>query len=742
MTFSDADWSLTNYGNTNATATQNVNGFSGTCRRVVHPLRGLAAIRAFHKYLPASATLDRANGEVVSIDFSIKAKFINGVGIVGHSIGRHQRRRHRRRFRLRHLRPRVRRAQSPLTLGRIASLTIETGRARCVAPGLFLRPRQAPLAAPRLSHHPVSSSDHTEFHPRSHDLKLFLLMLALCFELADFSAAAQSPRVEVVVSDHLSSTPLDGRVLLMISTSGDQEPRFQISEGVKSQQIFGVDAEGFAPGKPVVIDSAALGYPVESLASIPAGDYFVQALLHKYETFKRSDGHIVKLPMDRGEGQHWNRAPGNLYSTPVKVHFDATSAAPIRVTLDKEIPAIEPPKDTKYIKHIRIQSKLLTDFWGRPMHLGAVVLLPIGFDEHPEARYPLVLNHGHFESTFGEFREAPPDPNLKPEYSERFKMDGYNIIQQQLAHQFFLDWTGPDFPRFVIIKVQHANPFYDDSYAVNSANLGPYGDAIMTELLPVIEKQFRCIGEGWSRFTYGGSTGGWEALAVQMFYPDQFNGCFAACPDPIDFRAYGTVDIYKDQNAYFTQGPWARVPRPATRDGRGVATSSLEETNRRELVLGTHSRSGDQWDIWEAVYSPVGPDGYPARIWDKRTGVVDPKVAAFWKENYDLRHILERDWQLLAPKLKGKIHIYAGTMDNYFLNNAVVLMEGFLNKTNPPYAGLVDYGCNAEHCWNGDHFNPNAVSRLRYHQMYVDKMLKRMEETAPKGSDLTSWRYH
>ncbi|MGH7243651.1 MAG: alpha/beta hydrolase-fold protein [Phycisphaerales bacterium] len=569
-----------------------------------------------------------------------------------------------------------------------------------------------------------------------------MILSAVSAALLFVSCSWAAPlRFEVAIADQFGAKPLDGRVLLMISTSGDQETRFQISEGVKSQQIFGVDAEGFTSTMPVFIDADALGYPVESLASIPAGDYFVQALLHKYETFKRADGFTVKLPMDRGEGQHWNRAPGNLYSMPVKVHVDPASATPIRITLDKEIPPIALPKDTKYIKHIRMQSKLLTDFWGRPMELGAVVLIPKGFDEHPDARYPLVINHNHFESTFGEFREEPPDPNLKPEYSERFKMDGYNVLQQQLSHQLFLDWTSEDFPRFVIIKIQHANQFYDDSYAVNSANLGPYGDAIMTELLPAIEKQFRCIGEGWSRFTYGGSTGGWEALAVQFFYPDQFNGCFAACPDPIDFRAYGSVDIYKDKNAYFVQGPWTRQPRPATRDGKGVVTSTLEETNRRELVLGTHSRSGDQWDIWEAVFSPVGPDGYPARIWDKRTGVIDPKVAAYWKEHFDLRNILESDWSVLAPKLQGKIHIYCGTMDNYFLNNAVVLMEDFLKKTNPPYEGLVDYECNAEHCWNGDHANPNGVSRLRYHQLYVETMVKRMQATAPKGADLTSWRY-
>jgi hypothetical protein len=546
----------------------------------------------------------------------------------------------------------------------------------------------------------------------------------------------------VSIADRLGAEPLDGRVLLMLSTSDEKEPRFLISEGVKSQQVFGVDAEGLGPGKTVTIDVAALGYPLETLAAVPAGEYVVQALLHVYETFHRADGHVVRLPMDRGEGQHWNLAPGNLYSAPRKIRVDPASAEPIRLVLDQQIPPIEAPKDTKYVKHIRIQSKLLTAFWGRPMHLGAVVLLPKGFDEHPEARYPLMLNHGHFEATFQEFREEPPDPDLKPEYSERFRLEGYNRIQQECAHEFYKEWIGPDFPRVVVVKVQHANPFYDDSYAVNSANLGPYGDAIMTELLPFVEKEFRCIGQGWARFTYGGSTGGWEALAVQMFYPDEFNGCFAACPDPIDFRAYGTVNIYEDTNAYYSQGPWNRVVRPAMRDRHGLMTSTLEETNRREMVIGTHSRSGDQWDIWEAVFSPVGADGYPARIWDKRSGAINPEVAAYWREHYDLRFILERDWAKLGPRLAGKIHLYCGTMDNYFLNNAVVLMEEFLRRaSSPPFGGVVDYECGAEHCWNGDHTRPNAISRLRYNQMYLDLILKRIAATAPPGADVTSWRY-
>jgi hypothetical protein len=414
----------------------------------------------------------------------------------------------------------------------------------------------------------------------------------------------------------------------------------------------------------------------------------------------------------------------------------------IKITLTEKIPPIPDPKDTKYIKHIKIKSKLLTEFWGRPMHLGACVLLPEGFDEHPEARYPLVVNHGHFPYTFSGFQETPPDPDLKTTYSERFQWEAYNKTVQEYAYKFYKDWTSQDFPRMVIIKIQHANPYFDDSYAVNSANLGPYGDAITYELIPCIEKKFRCLGEGWARFLYGGSTGGWEALATQVFYPDEYNGCYAACPDPIDFRAYGIVNIYEQKNAYYVDSPWKRTTKPGRRNYLGEISSTLEEMNHRELALGTNSRSGDQWDIWQAVYSPVGEHGYPKPIWDKLTGDIDHSVAEYWRENYDLRYILQRDWKTLGPKLKGKIHIYCGDMDNYYLNNAVYYMEEFLESTKDPYYdGVVDYGDRAEHCWNGDHTRPNAISRLRYHQMFIPKILERILKTAPSGADLKSWRY-
>ena len=283
-----------------------------------------------------------------------------------------------------------------------------------------------------------------------------------------------------------------------------------------------------------------------------------------------------------------------------------------------------PKTDTEFVRHIRIRSELLSRFWGRDVFLGAHILLPKGFDAHPQARYPLMVFHGHYPDDISEFRTTPPDPNLKPDYSERFHLAGYNRIQQQEAYAFYQKWISADFPRFLVVEIEHANPYFDDSYAVNSANLGPYGDAINKELIPEIERRFRAIGEGWARFTYGGSTGGWEALATQVFYPDMYNGAFAACPDPIDFRAYTIINLYKDTNAYTLTGEASSVERPAFRNYLGEIFATQRDANYMELAQGDHSRSGGQYDIWQAVFSPVGADGYPKPIFDKVTGAIDP----------------------------------------------------------------------------------------------------------------------
>ena len=558
-------------------------------------------------------------------------------------------------------------------------------------------------------------------------------------------AAGSAQTITVRFPASRSATPLDGRLLLLLSNDPGEEPRMQIDDTPKSQMVFGVTVVGWRPGESLAIDDTAQGYPRARLKDVPPGEYTVQAVLNIYETFHRSDGKTVKLAPDRGEGQHWNLAPGNLLSKPRLVHI-GPAAPPIAVLLEDVIPPINPEPETKYIRHIRIQSTLLTKFWGRPVDLSAIVLVPEGYDSHPRAHYPLIVFHDHFVTGFNDFRETPPDPDLKPDYSERFHLAGYNRVQLEEAYKNYQAWIAPGTPRVLVVKLQHANPFYDDSYAVNSSNLGPYGDAIESELIPAVERQFRGIGQGWARFVYGGSTGGWESLAVQIFYPRHYNGAFVACPDPVDFHAYMTVDLYGQDNMFFIPGANKNIEQPAMRDYLGHTLISMRDNIAYEAALGDRGRSGEQFDIWQAVFSPTAEDGYPQPIFDKRTGAIDHNTAEYWRGHYDLNAILQRDWTTLGPYLQGKIHLYVGSDDTYFLNNAVYLMEDFLKQTGTPghgvpYQGEVRYGPRAEHCWNGDPEHPNWYSRLHYSQMFLPQIMARIQDTAPAGADLTSWRY-
>jgi len=560
-------------------------------------------------------------------------------------------------------------------------------------------------------------------------------------------------RIEVSLPDGGAPGALDGRLLLFVSTlpaDAKPEPRFQVNERDETQQVFGVDVEGWTRGTTRRLGEDANGYPLLRLSEIPPGEYTVQALLHAYETFHRADGHVVKLPADRGEGQNMGRAPGNRYSLPRRVRIG--DGGTVRLVLDQVIPPIPRPKDTRYVKHVELRSERLSRFWGRPVSLGAVVVLPEGWHDHPEQRYPLAIFHGHFQPTYEEMREEPPDPALPPVDLEGLRIHcpnghegalctryGYERLVQERAHAFFRTWTSPGFPRAIVLVVQHANPYYDDSYAVNSENLGPYGDAITHDLVPEVERRFRGLGP-WARALYGGSTGGWESLAAQVLYPDAYNGAWAACPDPVDFRHYITIDLYADENAFRSSGPWRTTPRAGSRDYLGRVRSTVEQESRLELALGTRSRSGGQWDAWEAVFSPVGPDGYPRRIFDKSTGVIDREVAASWKARFDLVHILRRDWATLGPKLRGKLHLSVGLSDNFFLNDAVYRAEEFLSTASPPADAEFVYGARDEHCFSGDTANFNAVSRLTYTERLLPRMAEWWARTAPPGTDVSGWR--
>jgi len=547
-----------------------------------------------------------------------------------------------------------------------------------------------------------------------------------------FLSAASSPanptppgiRFEISFPSSLRAEPADGRVFVIVSRRAQPEPRLQFGKSggqYASTPFFGEDVEGLAPGARAVVDARATGYPLQSLSELPAGDYYVQALLNIYTTFHRADGHVVALHDDQWEGQDFPISPGNLYSEPRRIHLDPSSAATISFLLDRKIPPIEIPRDTAWVKRFRFESPLLSKFWGRPIFIGATVLLPKDYDKDPDVFYPVNYEQGHFSlkapGGFGEKAETSPDA------TEREKR------RAQHVRDFTRAWESGETPRMLYVTFQHPTPYYDDSYAIDSPNNGPYGQAILTELIPYIERHFRAIPEPWARILSGGSTGGWESLALQIFHPDFFGGTFSYCPDPVDFHYFELVNIYDWENAWYRKDEWRQTPISAERQPDGLVLSTMKEQLAYERAMGTGGRSGEDWDCWQAVYGPVGASGYFQPLFDPSTGDIDHGAAAYWREHTDLTAYLKRRWKEIGPSLVGKIHIWTGDMDTYYLNDAVHLLEAYLDTTeSPAWGGSIVYGPREPHCWTGP---ASLVERLRAMSDYATA-------SAPRSASGTS----
>jgi len=541
----------------------------------------------------------------------------------------------------------------------------------------------------------------------------FLIILVLSWGLFPVQTSSQQIasklKFEISFPAYVHAKPITGRVFVMISRNNDREPRLQAGSWSRSVPFFGIDVEQLKPGETVVIDENVLGYPSKCLCDIPKGDYYVQGLVNIYTKFHRSDGHVIWAHMDQWEGQQFNRSPGNLHSEVKYTHLDPGAGYIVKLNLDKVIPPIEVPEDTKWVKRVKIKSELLSEFWGHPIYIGATILLPKGYDEHPNVHYPVYYNQGHF--------------SLR------------NPLGFNEGNEIYETWISEDLPRMFVVTFQHPCPYFDDSYAVNSANCGPYGDALVNELISYLEKKFRMIKEPWARVLAGGSTGGWESLAVQLFYPDFFGGSWPHYPDPIDFNYYILTNIYKDKNAFYVESDngWMKYTRPFQRDTHGQMQVTMQQISQMEAVLGSKGRSGQQLDIWQAVYGPVGEDGYPMDIWDKLTGEIDHEIAEYFKK-YDLVHYVKTNWSWLGPKLVGKLHISCGDMDNYYLNEAVYELEEFLENTKDPYyAGSFKYGRpRKRHGWSP--YDRNSLELIRV-------MAAHIRNNAPAGVDTSVWNY-
>lgn len=552
---------------------------------------------------------------------------------------------------------------------------------------------------------------------------IFKISLLIFSVLAQWMCTSRSEKpgkpglkFEISFSSAAHQDPITGRVYVIISKEGQPEPVQQITPKFHDLLIWGTNVSLLEPGEAAVIDQDTFGFPLKSLMDIPSGDYYIQGFINVYTEFKRSDGHTLWLHNDQWEGQRWHKSPGNIYSDVKRIYIDPSAPGHIGLSCTNVIPPIQIPPDTQWAKRIKFQSKILTEFWGQPIYLGATILLPKGYDTHPDVFYPVNYVQGHF--------------NLRAPYGFTPKDPGEKNSRTRRVYEFYKFWTSDDCPRMIAVTFQHPCPYFDDSYAVNSANVGPYGDAIMNELIPFIEETFRIIRKPFARVLSGGSTGGWESFALQVFHPDFFGGTWTLYPDPLDFRAFTLVNIYEDKNAYYKEYNWLKVPNPLNRTVDGHVTLTMEQKNLFELVEGDQGRSGEQLDIFQAVFGPVGPDGYPQPLFDKLTGEIDPSVAEYWREHYDLRYYLEKNWSWLGPKLVGKIHIFVGDMDNMYLNNAVRLVEEFLEKTeNPYYAGVIKYGDGQPHGWG-----PRGKELFKLFEEHITKH-------APAGEDTSKWKY-
>jgi S-formylglutathione hydrolase FrmB len=452
-------------------------------------------------------------------------------------------------------------------------------------------------------------------------LSLGLAVLG-CLALA---ARADEPRpleFHLAFDKTVSAGPFTGRVYVLLS----RKEMKQLPAGpnwFKPEPFFALDVKDWKPGETRVVGAAALAYP-EPLGKLAKGEWTVTAV----------------MDLDRG-ARSFSHGDGNGYSKPLRVKCDAGAGGPVKLTLD-QVYRPTPFKETERVKLVDIESKLLSAFHGRPVRLRAGVVLPKSYAQDRDRRYPVIYEIPGFSGTHFMAHAA-----LARNATE---VDGVEILhvmldpECRLGHHVFAD----------------------------SDNNGPCGRALVEELIPHIERTFRGLGTPAARFVTGHSSGGWSSLWLQVAYPGFFGGCWSTAPDPVDFRDFQKVNLYEPGADLFTDAQGK--PRPLARKGDKVLIW-YKPFSDMEVVMGR----GGQLFSFEAVFSPKGPGGAPRPLWDRATGKVDAGVAKSW-ERYDIRLVLERNWKTLGPKLRGKLHVYMGSADNFYLEGATLLLKQSLAR--------------------------------------------------------------
>jgi S-formylglutathione hydrolase FrmB len=450
----------------------------------------------------------------------------------------------------------------------------------------------------------------------------FALRLCAALLLCALASALQAQGIKLSVryTAEAFPGPFQGRVVVFFSTTG-AEPRFG-PNWFRPEPMFSKAFQAIKPGEPMVLDDTAVGFPGR-LSELKAGEYLVQAVVD------RNLG-----------GRRIGDSPGNLYSEPVKVTVDSPGKGTIDLVCNK-VAGERAFQETDTVKEVRLESKLLSRFYGRPTRLNAAVALPEAWSVDPRRKFPIV-----------------------------FEIPGFGGRHYSLSGATRTTKTNRAGEPFLYVMLDPDCPTGHSVFA-DSANNGPWGEALTTELIPEIERRFRAVGKPAARFVTGHSSGGWSSLWLQVAYPDVFGGCWSTSPDPVDFRDFQRIDLYAPDANMFTDS--AGQPRPLARRGDTPillyrAFSDMERPLR-----------GEQLGSFEAVFSPRGPDGEPRKLWDRDTGAIDPKVAQYWRR-YDIDLLLRTHWKEMGPKLQGKLHVYTGDKDTFYLEGAVKRLREDLQK--------------------------------------------------------------
>ncbi|HLN33456.1 MAG TPA: alpha/beta hydrolase [Gemmataceae bacterium] len=435
-------------------------------------------------------------------------------------------------------------------------------------------------------------------------------------------AAPQPLEFLVTFDSKVSATPFTGRVFVMLS----KRPINGVLGGINwfnPEPTFALDIKDWQPGQQAVLAANAMGYPYQ-LAKLPSGKYWLQAV----------------MDFDRG-GKNFSAFDGNGYSKAVSLDLDSATSGPISLTID-QVYASSPFRESVRVKLVDIESKLLSEFNGRPTHLRAAVLLPKSYAAEQNKRYPIVYEIPGFGGTHA--------------------MAAFALTRGAT------DVAGVE----TLHVVLDPSCRWGHSVFADSDNNGPCGKALIEELIPHIEKQFRALGRPSARFVAGHSSGGWSSLWLQVTYPDFFGGVWSTAPDPIDFRDFLRTNLYQPGANLFVDE--AGKQRPLARS-HGKTLFLCKPFSDMEVVMG----HGGQLVSFEAVFGPRGPDGKPAQLWNRQTGAIDIAIAKTW-ERYDIRMLLENNWQTLGPKLAGKVHVYVGSEDMFFLEGPVRFLKESLGK--------------------------------------------------------------